>query len=57
MSESTAGELFDRFVTVCGANPRFYINLELGNLDYVFMYGVLVVADDIAGLLWIVEDD
>lgn len=57
MSESMAGELFDRFVAVCGANPRFYIGLGIGDRKYVFMYGVLIVADDRAGILWIVESD
>ena len=57
MSESTAGELFDRFVTMCGANPKYYIGLGIGDRKYVFMYGMLVVADDLAGILWIVEDD
>ena len=57
MSESTASELFDRFVGLCGSNPRFYIGLGIGDRKYVFMYGVLIVADDLAGLLCIVEDD
>ena len=57
MSESTASELFERFVGLCGSNPRFYIGLEIGDPTYVFMYGVLIVADELAGLLWIVEDD
>ena len=57
MTEPTAGDLFDRFVAACGANPRFYIGLGIGDPRYVFMYGVLVVADERAGILWIVESD
>lgn len=57
MSRSTAAELFDRFVAVCGANPRFYVGLGIGDRKYSFMYGALIVADDLAGILWIVEDD
>jgi hypothetical protein len=57
MSESTAADLFDRFVAVCGANPRFYIGLGIGNREYAFTYGVLIVADELAGILWIVESD
>ncbi|KAI9130354.1 hypothetical protein [Acaryochloris sp. CCMEE 5410] len=57
MSEQMAGELFDRFVAVCGTNPRFYIGLGIGDRKYAFMYGVLIVADDRAGILWIVESD
>ena len=57
MSASTAAGLLDRFVAACGANPRFYIGLGLGDRKYSFMYGALIVADDLAGILWIVEDD
>ena len=57
MSESTAAEFFDRFVAECGANPRFYVGLGIGDRTYSFMYGALIVADDLAGIFWIVEDD
>jgi hypothetical protein len=57
MPRSTAAEFFDRFVAVCGANPRFYIGLGLGDRTYSFQYGALIVADELAGIFWIVEDD
>lgn len=57
MDDSTAGECFDRFVEICGPNPRFYIGLGIGDRKYVFQYGLLAVADDRAGILWIVESD
>ena len=57
MPRSVAEDLFDRFVESCGANPRFYIGLGIGDRRYTFLHGALVVADKIAGLLWIVESD
>ena len=57
MHELTARELFDRFVAVCGPSSRFYIGLGIGDQQYVFHYGVMIVARDVAGLLWIVESD
>jgi hypothetical protein len=57
MNALKATQLFDRFVAMCGANPRFYTRLGIGDSRYVFMYGVLIVAEDLAGILWIVESD
>lgn len=57
MDEPTARELFDRFVALCGPNPRFYLGLGIGDRRHVYMCGVLIVADDMAGILWIVESD
>ena len=57
MNQSTAGELFDRFVALCGDNPRFYTGLGIGDPEYPYLYGVLIVAEDLAGILWIVESD
>ena len=57
MSSATAGKRFDQFVLLCGENPRFYLGLGLGDQEYVYQHGVLVVADRVAGLLWVVESD
>ncbi len=57
MSETTAEHLFTRFVALCGSHPRFYIGLGIGNSQYVYLHGVLIVADNLAGILWIVESD
>ncbi len=57
MSAARAGELFDRLVALCGPSPRFYAGLGIGNPEYVYLYGVLVVTAEIAGILWVVEDD
>lgn len=57
MDEATAGEFLDRFVTLFGSNPRFYIGLGIGDPEYAYLYGVLIVADELAGILWIVESD
>ncbi len=46
-----------RSLALCGSNPRFYTGLGIGDPGYVYLYGVLVVADDVAGILWIVESD
>ncbi len=57
MSAVRAGQFFDRLAALCGSNPRFYVGLGIGDSKYVYLYGVLVVADDLAGILWIVESD
>ena len=57
MSADTAGDLFDRLLDLCGPGPRFYAGLGLGDRRYVYLDGVLVVAANRAGILWIVESD
>lgn len=56
MREPMARRYFDRFVEACGPNPRYFIRLGIG-APSVFNHGVLVVADELAGILWINEGD
>ncbi|MCA9270848.1 MAG: hypothetical protein KDA41_20350, partial [Planctomycetales bacterium] len=45
---------FEAFIT----EPRhYYIGMGLGNQDRVFLHGAVIVGRDVAGLLWIAEDD
>ncbi|MCP4168449.1 MAG: hypothetical protein GY759_21500 [Chloroflexi bacterium] len=57
MQHPMARDLFDRFTAVCGSGPRFYVGLGIGRQEFVFQYGVMIVADDMAGIFWIVESD
>jgi hypothetical protein len=52
-----AEQYFTRFVALFESDRQYYVGLGIGNYDYVFQRGVLVVDQHRAGILWVVESD
>lgn len=51
------GTLFDRFDSMFGQPKTYYVGLGLGDPEHVFSGGVVIIASDLAGCLWVVESD
>ena len=52
-----AERYFNIFTALFGSERQYYVRLGIGNSEYVFQRGALVVDQQRAGILWIVEDD
>ncbi|MCP4155808.1 MAG: hypothetical protein GY757_49240 [bacterium] len=48
---------FDKFNSFFRREKHYYKGMGIGNPEYVFLHGVLIVDDTNAGVLWVVEND
>ncbi len=49
--------IWDRFRKLFSPQARFFVRLSLGDPEYVFQSGAVVVDEEYAGCLWVVESD
>lgn len=54
---STARELWGELSSFFSDRPRFYAGMAFGDREYAFSRGVVILDEEHAGILWIVEDD
>jgi hypothetical protein len=58
ISESRAAEYFERFDAMFSEPKAYYVDLGFGDLkNHVFSGGVAIISSDMAGCLWVVEND
>lgn len=55
--QEVAVSIWERFRKLFSPQARFFVRLSLGNQEYVFQRGAVVVDEVTAGCLWVVESD
>ena len=52
-----ASQIWDAFRAIFGSAPRFFCGVGLGDSAYVYLDGAILVGDNKAGCMCVVEDD
>ncbi len=55
--EPQAAEYVDRFDAMFPHPKTYYVGMGFGDQKYVFSGGIAIISCDVAGCLWVVEDD
>jgi hypothetical protein len=57
ISPAVATGLWHRFEALVSEPRHYYVGMGFGNQERVFLYGAAIVGADVAGLVWVAEDD